>query len=78
MTPEYYNKKSGGVKIDPYRILKLYDIKHPAIQHAIKKLLRFGRDHKNVEQDVNEVIEALQRFLEMEKEDNQKKEVDCG
>jgi predicted transcriptional regulator len=67
---EYYDYKYKGVKLDIYRILKVYGITEPAQQHAIKKLFRAGKSIKNIEQDINEVIEALERWKEIIKEDN--------
>lgn len=65
----HYRYEYQGVKLDPYRILQVYDITHPAHQHAIKKLLRAGRSIKDTRRDVAEVILALQRWLEMMDED---------
>ena len=58
-----------GIKLDPYRILLVYGITDPALQHAIKKLLRAGRSVKTLEQDIDEVIMTLQRKKEMMGED---------
>lgn len=69
-TPPRYNKLFGGVKLDPYRILLQYGITHPALQHAIKKLLRAGNDpHQSLVEDIDEVIGALMRMKEMIEED---------
>ena len=58
-------------KLDIYRILKLYNVCDPCLQHAIKKLLCAGkRGVKNQTQDINEAVQSLQRFLEMQGEDN--------
>ena len=58
-------------KLDIYRILSLYDVTDPCLQHAIKKLLCAGkRGGKNFLQDVNEAILSLKRLLEMQGEDN--------
>lgn len=58
-------------KLDIYRILKLYDVSDPCLQHAIKKLLCAGkRGVKNQIQDINEAILSLKRFVEMQGEDN--------
>ena len=59
-------------KLDIYRILKLYEVNDPCLQHAIKKLLCAGKrgGGKNFLQDVNEAMQSLQRFLEMQGEDN--------
>ena len=80
----YYNNKNSYIdnpyivdiskynKLDIYRILKLYEVSDPCLQHAIKKLLCAGKrgGAKNFLQDVNEAILSLQRLLEMQGEDN--------
>ena len=58
-------------KLDIYRILHLYNVTDPCLSHAIKKLLCAGkRGVKNQTQDINEAVQSLQRFLEMQGEDN--------
>lgn len=64
-----YQITIGGVKADPYRIAKAYGIDDPIIFQAIKKLLRCGRKHKSIEQDVREAITSLERWEEIEAED---------
>src|SRR5689334_22843142 len=63
--PKYYRFSFNGVKLDPYRILQVYGITHPAQQHAIKKLLRAGGSVKSLVQDIDEVILSLNRWKEM-------------
>jgi len=65
----HYKYSYKGIKLDPYRILQVYRITCPAQQHAIKKLLRAGNSVKDLEQDIQEVIDTQQRKLEMLKED---------
>jgi hypothetical protein len=74
MTRPEYNRQYRGVKLDPYRILSIYGIEHPAHQHALKKLLRAGRSHKELAKDISEVIETLKRWQEMIEEDLTTKE----
>lgn len=58
-------------KLDIYRILSLYNVTNPCLQHSIKKLLCAGkRGVKNQTQDINEAILSLKRFVEMQGEDN--------
>lgn len=59
-----------GLLIDPYRIFQIYKIAAAPQQHAIKKLLRAGKSHKTLRQDIQEVIVSLQRWLVMLDEDN--------
>src|SRR5574343_320745 len=65
---KHYKYSYKGVKLDPYRILTVYNVTCPAMQHAIKKLLRAGNSIKDLEQDIQEVIDTLKRKLEMLKE----------
>ena len=67
ITPNYYGAKcSCGKKIDPYTICDAYDsIQASAHHHAVKKLLRAGTSHKPLEQDIQEVIDSLNRWMEM-------------
>lgn len=66
---QHYRYSCRGIKLDPYRIIDAYGITHPAHQHAIKKLLRAGRSVKSLRQDIQEVQDALTRWLEMLDED---------
>ena len=66
---KHYQYSYKGIKLDPYRILSVYGVTCPAIQHAIKKLLRAGNSVKDLEQDIKEVIDTLKRKLEMIEED---------
>lgn len=70
-TPDYYNHEHKGLKLDPYRICKIYSVVNPCQQHAIKKLLR-GLNKGDVETPL-ELIESVEgilaRWKEMIKED---------
>ena len=60
--------------IDVYRVLVLFDVTDPCLQHAIKKLLCAGqRGVKDQKQDVQEAIASLLRYLEMQTEDENAK-----
>ncbi len=64
-----YSRFIKGTEIDVYDILLAYQVTHPAIQHAIKKLLMPGqRGDKNFTTDVVEAMQALGRAVEMEAE----------
>jgi hypothetical protein len=59
--------------VDVYRVLSLYGVTDPCLQHAIKKLLCAGdRGAKDIEQDVQEAIDALGRWQDMMEEDELK------
>ena len=66
---KHYAYDYKGIRLDPYRILSVYNVTDPAIQHAIKKLLRCGDSVKSVEQDIAEVIDTLRRKQQMMEED---------
>lgn len=67
----HYFKACPYSHIDVYRVLELFEVIHPALQHAVKKLLvAGGRGHKDILKDVNEVIDSCNRFIEMEKEND--------
>jgi len=66
---KHYRYSYKGIKLDPYRILSVYNVTCPAMQHAIKKLLRAGNSIKDLQQDISEVILTLERKLEMIEED---------
>jgi hypothetical protein len=60
-------------KIDVYRVLELFEVTDPAIQHAVKKLLCAGkRGAKDGMKDMQEAVAAINRKLEMMDEDDHK------
>lgn len=67
----YYRDVSHLSRIDIYRVLALYDVRHPAIQHAVKKLLMAGArgGGKDVMRDLREARDAITRALVMLRED---------
>lgn len=72
MKHEHYHKNVSHLdSIDVYRVLKLYGVTDPCVQHAVKKLLCSGqRGVKTESQDVQEAIDALNRYLQMSSEDD--------
>ena len=67
-----YKRKCKGVKIDVYDVLKAFDVRCPARQHAIKKILCTGiRGYKDEQKDLNESIESLNRAIELLADDFQ-------
>lgn len=66
----YFKDVTRLDSIDVYRVLDLYDVQHPCIQHAVKKLLCSGqRGGKTVDTDIAEAIASLQRWQAMREED---------
>ncbi len=73
---KHYQKNVEHLKwIDIYRVLLLFGVTNPCLQHAIKKLLCAGqRGIKDQKQDVQEAIASLVRYLEMQTEDDEAKQ----
>ena len=71
---KHYQKSVEHLKwIDVYRVLDLFGVSNPCLQHAIKKLLCAGqRGAKDERRDVQEAIASLVRYLEMQTEDENK------
>lgn len=67
----HYYKKVPGEYVDVYRVLQLFEVTDPCIQHAVKKLLVAGqRGVKGLEKDIQEAIDSLERWKEMRIEEN--------
>jgi hypothetical protein len=67
----YFKDVSHLDSIDVYRVLDLFGVVHPCIQHAVKKLLVAGGRGagKTVDRDVQEAIDSLTRYQKMMSED---------
>jgi hypothetical protein len=67
VTPNKYQRQVKGTVVDVYDILKAWDVRNPAVQHAIKKLLQPGqRGHKDALQDLREAGQSIERAIELE------------
>ena len=80
MKHSHYKKPVAGLQfVDVYRVLALFGVTDPCIQHAVKKLLvAGGRGAKDISQDVQEAIDTLQRWQEMRREDAATMPADFG
>lgn len=80
MAHDHYKKDVTHLKqIDVYRALDLFGVTHPAIQHAVKKLLCAGqRGTKDYERDLREAVDSINRALQMIAEDRNKEPVQRG
>ena len=68
--PHYFKSVSHLETVDVYRVLSLFQVNDPCIQHAIKKLLCAGdRGDKSMIKDITEARDSLNRHLEMLDED---------
>jgi len=62
------DKNGAEITVDVYDVLVAFDVKCPAMQHAIKKMLCSGlRGHKDSTQDKEEAISSINRSIELEK-----------
>lgn len=66
----YYKDVSKLQVIDVYRVLQLFNVNDPCIQHAVKKLLVAGGRGagKDITKDISEAIDSLERWEEMDRE----------
>lgn len=56
--------------IDVYRVLSIFSVADPCLQHAVKKLLvAGGRGHKDISRDVQDAIDTLVRWQAMRDEE---------
>lgn len=71
MSHDHYKKDVRHLDmIDVYRVIELFEVTHPALQHALKKVLCAGdRGAKDWVKDVQEAIDSLNRALQMRAED---------
>jgi hypothetical protein len=68
----HYFKSCPFESIDIYRVLSLFAVADPCLQHAVKKLLvAGGRGHKDISKDVQEAIDTLERWKAMRAEESQ-------
>lgn len=68
--PHYYKDVAHLKNVDVYRVLTLFKVDDPCLQHAIKKLLCAGdRGDKSMIKDITEARDTLNRHLEMLNED---------
>lgn len=62
---------AGTTHVDVYRVLSMFSVTNPCIQHAVKKLLVAGGRGagKDVTKDVQEAVDSLVRWQGMQQED---------
>jgi len=68
----HYHKPVEGLQfVDVYRVLLLFAVTDPCLQHAIKKLLVAGGRGagKSIDKDIQEAIDSLVRWQEMRAEE---------
>lgn len=67
----YFKSVAGLQDVDVYRVLLLFGVTDPCLQHAIKKLLVAGGrgGGKDISRDVQEAADTLARWQEMRREE---------
>jgi hypothetical protein len=67
----HYFKPCPFESVDVYRVLSLFNVTDPCLQHAVKKLLVAGGrgGGKPIDKDVQEAIDTLQRWQGMRAEE---------
>ena len=69
-TGKHYRYEYKGIKLDPYRIAHIYKMQSFAMQTILKKCLCAGnRGHNNYKEDLQDIICAAQREIEIIEED---------
>jgi len=69
-TGKHYRFKYKDIKLDPFRIAKIYGMESFALMTVLKKILCAGnRGGKDYKADIIDCITALKRELELIEED---------
>lgn len=59
----------GPIKVDVYCVIEAFDVRCPALCHALKKILACGQRGKGSRiDDIHGVFDAMWRALELEKQ----------
>jgi len=68
----HYFKPCPFSQIDVYRVLQIFGVNDPCIQHAAKKLLVTGvrAGQKDADHDIQDAIDALERWKQMRREEH--------
>jgi hypothetical protein len=68
----HYFRECPYDRIDVYRVLELFHVTDPVMQHIVKKALVAGmRGMKSAERDVSDIRDSASRWLEMRQEEAQ-------
>ena len=68
----HYFKPCPYDTLDVYRVISIFGVTDPCIQHALKKLLCSGvRGHKDQSKDIQDAIDTLERWKQMREEDSE-------
>lgn len=66
----HYFKPCTFDQVDVYRMIVMFNVTDPCLQHALKKVLvAGGRGDKDIAKDVQEAIDTLERWKAMRAEE---------
>ena len=64
-----YTRTIRSEAVDVYDVLTAFDVRNPAVQHAVKKLLAPGqRGAKDTLTDLREAAQSIARAIQIEEE----------
>lgn len=68
---KYSREIREGVFVDVYDVLRAFNVTDPCLQHLIKKALAGGqRGHKDLEEDLNDILASAKRAVELNQQFN--------
>lgn len=71
-THKYLKQIKPKVFVDVYDVLAAWKVTNPALQHLIKKALQAGnRGHKDLLEDLDDIVVSANRALQLGKEFNE-------
>lgn len=66
----HYFKECPYNVVDIYRILEIFNVTDPILQHIAKKVLCAGnRGHKDLGKDIQDIVDSGLRWIEMRQEE---------
>jgi len=70
---KYMREVKPGVWVDVYDILRAWEVTDPCLQHLLKKALQPGkRHHKDLKEDLEDILTSAKRAVELHEEWNVK------
>lgn len=68
---KYMREVKPGVWVDVYDVIRAWKVEDPCLQHLLKKALASGqRGHKDLKEDLNDILASAKRAVEMHEEWN--------
>jgi hypothetical protein len=68
---KYMREVKPGVWVDVYDVIRAWKVEDPCLQHLLKKALASGqRGHKDLKEDLDDILASAKRAVEMHEEWN--------